>query len=119
MGISGLLNIGDRSTTALTDTPYNEREPDFRPDGRSIVFVSDRTGHSCVWAMELANGVETQLTEEPGQASFPAVADSGAIAYVLDSATQSRLRMLTNGAAETVYEGSGVLSAGWHRAATS
>jgi Tol biopolymer transport system component len=109
-----LLSIGDRSTVAVTETPYNEREPDFRPDGRSIVFVSDRTGHSCLWAIELANRVETQLTEEPGQASFPAVADNGAIAYVLDAAPQSRLRVLRNGAAETVYEGSGLLSApGW------
>jgi Tol biopolymer transport system component len=109
-----LLNIGERSTKALTDTPYSEREPDFTPDGRSIVFAADRTGHYCLWSLELENGVETQLTEEPGQASFPAVADNGAVAYVLDNATQSRLRMMTNGVAETVYEGSGPLSApGW------
>ena len=44
--------------------------------------------------VDLASGVETQLTEEPGDASFPSASELGPIAYLLRRGTQQELRVL-------------------------
>ena len=99
-----LLDVESHSATALTATAQNERDPDFSADGDSVIFASDRTGHYCLWSLALATRVETQLTEEPGQASFPtAVHGGGPVAYLLERDGQSSLRLLgANGAATTL-----------------
>ncbi|MBN1237294.1 MAG: PD40 domain-containing protein [Gammaproteobacteria bacterium] len=78
-----LLDLESGERRPLVDSgEYDEREPDFSADGQSVVFVSDRTGHDCLWSVKVADGILTQLTEEPGDASFPAVSERGEIAYV-------------------------------------
>jgi len=58
------------------------------------VFASNRTGHFCLWSIDLASGVETQLTEEVGDASFPSASELGPIAYLLRRGTQQEVRVL-------------------------
>jgi Tol biopolymer transport system component len=106
-----LLDLATREQRALTSTNDDEREPDFAPDGRSVVYASNRTGHYCLWSITLDGRVETQLTEESGDASLPSVSDRGLIAYVVDRAQESVLRVLgTVGASTTVYTSSGHLA---------
>jgi Tol biopolymer transport system component len=92
-----LFNLDTSSDTALTSTAHNEREPDFTADGRAVVFASDQTGHDCLWALDVAAGVLTQLTEEPGDASFPSISQLGQIAYVLVRDGEYALRALDAG----------------------
>ena len=74
------VETGDRSP--LLESEYDEREPDFTRDGRSVVFASNRTGTFSLWRVEIDSGVLTQLTAEPGDASFPNVSERDEIAYV-------------------------------------
>jgi len=45
--------------TRLTDTPWNEIDPSWSPDGRSIAFASDKEGNYDLYIMEL------QISNQP------------------------------------------------------
>jgi len=99
-----LLDMATGEQRPLTTSAYDEREPDFTPDGRTVVFASNRTGHGCLWTIALEGGVETQLTEEAGAASYPTVSEHGLVAYVLARDGESSIRVLgLSGAIEVVH----------------
>ena len=47
-----------------------------------------------MWSITLDAGVETQLTEEDGAASYPTVSEHGLVAYVLARAGEWSIRVL-------------------------
>jgi Tol biopolymer transport system component len=99
-----LLDTTTREQRPLTTSTFDEREPDFTRDGSAVVFASDRTGHYCLWSITIDGGVETQLTEEAGAASFPTVSEHGLVAYVLTRDGESSIRVLgSSGAIEVVH----------------
>ncbi len=50
-----LVTIGASDTiTRLTSGPFRDTDPRFSPDGRNIVFGSDRTGRPGVWVVSAA-----------------------------------------------------------------
>jgi Tol biopolymer transport system component len=105
-----LLDMTTGEQRPLATSPADEREPDFSPDGQAVIFASDRTGHYCIWAITL-DGVETQLTEEAGAASYPTVSEDGLVAYVLERDDQWSIRVLgMNGAIDVVHTSASRLS---------
>lgn len=50
----------------LTGAVASDTRPRFSPDGRSLVFISDRTGKPQAWVMPLAGGEPRQLTDLTG-----------------------------------------------------
>jgi Tol biopolymer transport system component len=105
-----LLDLTTGEQRPLATSPDDEREPDFTADGRAVVFASDRTGRYCIWAITL-DGVETQLTEETGAASYPTVSEHGLVAYVLEHDDAWSLRVLgLNGAIDVVHTSASRLS---------
>jgi dipeptidyl aminopeptidase/acylaminoacyl peptidase len=50
----------------LTSAVASDTRPRFSPDGRSLLFISDRTGKPQAWAMPLTGGEPRQLTDLPG-----------------------------------------------------
>jgi len=54
-------------------------QPSFTPDGKAILFVSrrDTTGQSDVYRIDLASGVETQVTKTPENENTPTVTPDG------------------------------------------
>ena len=52
------------STTAvqLTDGPGYDYQPDWSPDGRSVVYVSYRSSALELWLLDLVSGASRQLT---------------------------------------------------------
>lgn len=54
-------------------------QPSFTPDGKSILFVSrrDTTGQSDVYKIDLASGVEIQVTKTPENENTPTVTPDG------------------------------------------
>ena len=46
----------------LTGGPKKDRHPRFSPDGKQILFESDRSGESQLWIIDLAGGEARQLT---------------------------------------------------------
>lgn len=89
-----LLDVDTAERRALLATEFDEREPDFTRDGRSVVFASNRTGTFSLWRVEIDTGVLTQLTAEPGDASFPTVSEHDEIAYVRRDPDGWSLRVL-------------------------
>ena len=51
------------TATALTSGMAYDAQPRFSPDGRSIVFTSDRDGGDNVWVMDLATKRATVITK--------------------------------------------------------
>ena len=46
-------------------------------DGRTLVFLSDRTGNRDVWAMDLDTGEQTLLTDTPEDEGYPIISADG------------------------------------------
>jgi cytosine/adenosine deaminase-related metal-dependent hydrolase len=77
-----LLRIGDPRPTRLVADGYFTSDPDFTPDGRSIVYTSDRAGDADLWLRDLRTGAERRLSGLPGAQLAPRVSpDGGRIAY--------------------------------------
>jgi serine/threonine protein kinase/WD40 repeat protein len=51
-----LLDIQSRDVSSLIDHPANDYAPFWTPDGRWIVFLSDRGGNTGLWAARFLNG---------------------------------------------------------------
>ncbi|HEV8497539.1 MAG TPA: amidohydrolase, partial [Gemmatimonadaceae bacterium] len=53
---------GGKATALTTGLPY-DAQPRFSPDGKSVVFVSDRSGGDNLWIMSLDKKDTVQLTK--------------------------------------------------------
>lgn len=102
-----------RNLRRLTDDPWVEMDPDFTPDGGTLVFASDRSGTMALWRMDLATGATSQLTREPGKVFLPSVDPTGRYAAYLRTDgfgpwSPSTLRIAaldTDGETRTIAEG--------------
>lgn len=74
-----------RNLRRLTDDPWVDVDPEFTPDGETVVFASDRGGTMALWRMDLSAGTLSQLTREPGKAYEPSVDPSGRYAAYLNT----------------------------------
>ncbi|MFK0295214.1 amidohydrolase family protein [Streptomyces sp. NPDC090442] len=76
-----VLPTGGRPRKVLDDG-YFSTDPDFMPDGRSLVYVSDRAGSANLWRLDLASGHTQRLTDLPDGQLTPRVSPDGTrIAY--------------------------------------
>ena len=56
---------------ALTDGVGNDLWPDLSPDGRRVVFTSNRGGDNDIYMLELATRTVTSLTRDPADDNWP------------------------------------------------
>jgi dipeptidyl aminopeptidase/acylaminoacyl peptidase len=77
-----LFDLETNAWRALTTTPYDEHEPEFSADMSAVLFAANPTGWFTLWELDLGDGASRQLTNESGHSGFPAVADTGELAYV-------------------------------------
>lgn len=67
-GVNGLwlrALAGDAAPRRLTTQGVSSSAPRWSPDGRSVYFLSSRSGASQVWRVELAGGEARQVTDYP------------------------------------------------------
>lgn len=64
MGDLYTLPIGGGKATALTSGMAYDVHPRFSPDGKTILFISDKSGNDNIWTMELATKKDKQLTKD-------------------------------------------------------
>jgi len=72
MGDIYSIPIGGGKAKKLTTGMAYEVHPKFSPDGKSIVFISDKSGSDNIWTMELASEEMKQVTEDSNQNFFSA-----------------------------------------------
>jgi Tol biopolymer transport system component len=56
------ISIYGGSPNRLTSSSGNDKQPDWSPDARQIVFVSDRDGDDEIWIMDADGSNQKQLT---------------------------------------------------------
>jgi Tol biopolymer transport system component len=102
----------------LTTSPGSDRAAVAAPDGRYIVFLSDRDGRDRVWRMEPDGGRQTPLTEGPEDHHPVVVGDSRSVYSRWDQAagrcpwcrsTAARLRASPRERGLACRQGSGPL----------
>lgn len=58
-----LMDLGTFETRALTATDWVDRNPEWHPDGDSIVFISEKTGVQNIFRLYLETNETEQLTD--------------------------------------------------------
>jgi hypothetical protein len=74
------IRVLDRATGAVRDLTHDravDMHPVFSPDGRYVVWSSDRTGVANLYAYELATGRVRQVTNVVHGAFMPAISPDG------------------------------------------
>jgi beta propeller repeat protein len=65
------------AVTQLTTDPSNDVMPSISPDGKSIVFASDRSGSWDIYMMDIDGGQAVKLTEDGAQNIHPSFSPDG------------------------------------------
>ncbi len=60
------LPLEGGTATRITEGMAFDTQPRFSPDGTKILFVSDRSGGSNLWTLDVATGDTTQITKGNG-----------------------------------------------------
>jgi dipeptidyl aminopeptidase/acylaminoacyl peptidase len=60
-----LAKVDGTDTKRLTTDPENDQSPAWTPDGKSILFLSSRSGSQQVWRIPATGGEAEQLTKLP------------------------------------------------------
>jgi dipeptidyl aminopeptidase/acylaminoacyl peptidase len=74
-------------------TGDSDSRPRFSPDGKTLVFMSGRSGKSQPWLLPLAGGEPRQLTEFAGQAGAAEWSPDGSRIAVLAESGEDRFRV--------------------------
>ncbi|MEJ2457368.1 MAG: DPP IV N-terminal domain-containing protein [Novosphingobium sp.] len=61
----------------LTEVGNGDREPAVSPDGRFVIFVSDRNGQTDLWAVDVASKHEFRVTNDSVEEEYPAWSHDG------------------------------------------
>ncbi len=77
---------GSAPPRPLTRDEKSDSAPRFSPDGRTLAFLSTRSGSSQVWLLRLDGGEPRKITEVPGGVETPLVfsPDGRRVAFVAD-----------------------------------
>jgi serine/threonine-protein kinase len=62
---------------ALTEGPFSDRQPAYSPDGRWLLFSSNRSGNLDVWRLSRESGELQRLTDHEAQDWDPAPSPDG------------------------------------------
>ena len=69
-----------RETLLIPDEHINAH-PAWLPDGRGVVFLSERSGFANLWLFDIGSREARQLTSGPGKHEHPSVLRNGSILY--------------------------------------
>ena len=73
----------------LTNDYYDDSDPCFSPDGKSLIFISDRASgidknYTNIFSLELESNKITQVTDSKSQISSPSFSDEGRLIFTSD-----------------------------------
>jgi len=79
-----LVGVDGKGLTRLTTNPASDYNPRWSPCGKSVFFISTRSGSAQVWKIKVGGGEAQQVTDLPLDVGNLVVADCGKIAFTLD-----------------------------------
>ncbi|MFD4671513.1 amidohydrolase family protein [Lentzea sp. NPDC058450] len=82
--LNALYVLNEGKATKLTDGKYFDSDPDFSPDGKQIVYASDRTGVAQLWVRDLASGKDELFAPAPHAQITPRFSPDGTKVAYLD-----------------------------------
>ncbi len=94
----------DGAARRLTSDPALDTAPAWSPDGRSLAYVSDRSGTMNIWTRDVQTGAERQLTQMTTAATFPAWSPDGARIAFVDADGQLQVVDVRSGAVRKIHE---------------
>ena len=74
----------------LTSAKANDTRPRFSPDGRNLLFLSDRTGKPQAWVMSMTGGEPRQVTDMPSGVGAADWSPDGTRLVLLSSSGEKR-----------------------------
>ena len=72
-----LFTLETGKTTDLVRNPSFDADPSFSPDGKSLIFVSDRDGNPEIYIQSLDGSNLRRLTNHPAHDEFPTFSPDG------------------------------------------
>jgi Tol biopolymer transport system component len=72
-----VLDMATQAITVLTSDPADDRDPVWSPDGRRIVFASNRSGTYDLWVMNADGSSPAPITSSADDDRFPAWSPDG------------------------------------------
>lgn len=88
--------IGGHTQVRLTLDDADDVMPTLSPDGRSILFASNRGGNWDLWMTAFEGGAPTRLTSEPDHELHPSISPDGStIAYCRENRRTGRWEIWT------------------------
>mgnify|MGYP000647165363 CR=1 FL=1 len=99
-----VLSTATGVTRRITRTPAHERDVSFAPDGRSLVYISERDGEmdifEATWGDAAGPIVERKLIDTIGDVLYPKISPDGRLlAYLAD---RNSIRVLNRATGATV-----------------
>ncbi len=85
--------------------PTHDFEPDWTPDGGSLVFSRDTGGNLDIWRVDAGGGVPERLTEHPAMDFHPRAAADGRVLYASAASGTFDIRAVGGGADTLVWGG--------------
>lgn len=83
------MQRGDSEPRRLTNSPADDRDPAWSPDGRSIAYVTNKDGAWEIYVMDVLNRQQRRITFSPGYVGSPSWSPDGTFivyeAYVEDN----------------------------------
>ncbi len=104
-----VISTNTQTTRRITHTPVHERHVNFAPDGRSLVYVSERDGDMDIFEAKLGDAsmkdftspgkvTETRLVDSEGDLMLPKISPDGRrLAYLADRGSICVLDRITGG----------------------
>lgn len=71
------MQRGDSQPRRLTNSPTDERDPTWSPDGRSIAYVTNKDGAWEIYVMDILTRQQRRITFSPGYVGSPSWSPDG------------------------------------------
>jgi Tol biopolymer transport system component len=118
------MNADGTRRIQLTSTSGLDVAPRVTPDGRAVVFVSDRDGSLRVWRMALDGSAATKITSEAVGRFRTSLSSDGRVVYYDNTRGEARRVSIDGGDGEPTFAADlvakiGGLPRGFHEAAPS